>query len=646
MRLGEEVDQRFGDDRADAVDRIDFLAPRLRACGVAQRGEIAKVARQAARIGLANMAYAERIDEAIDRNRATRLDRREYVARRDFAKALALAQWRPILAVTRGKRKNIGGGLDEAFIEKQFDLLVAEAFDVKRVTRAEMLELLDRLRRTDERASAAPHDVGDAGLLVDLSQRSGPAGGADEIAVLILREHERLCPPGPLVEEHFENLRNDIAGALDAHRIADAHILARDLVLVVQRRVRHDHAADGHRLEFCHRRQRSRAPDLNLDSLDNCRRLFRWKLMRRGPARAARDEAEPLLQRETVDLVDNAVDVIAERRALRLDGAKMSEHFRFRMTQPGQRICRQAKARECFDHPVLGLRGQSADLAPCVSEESQRTPRCNVRIELAQRTRRSVARIGEYLFVRCLLALVQRGKIGMRHVNFAANFENFWRAVKFLRDRLNRLHIARDVLAFKTIAARRRLNQAPMFEAQRARQPVDLRLRRHSEISGFGKAEKASHAIAKFADFLVGKNVAERQHRHCVPHLGEFFRWRGANAPVLRVGASQCRKRCLDRRIALAQGVVFRVGNNRRVLAVIALVVLGDLRAELRVFLARFGRGQGFDRRLLGHGGKLSQALAGRKPSSARWPASSASSGAIQAKSGIWWRAQVNWRLA
>ena len=148
----------------------------------------------------------------------------------------------------------------------------------------------------------------------------------------------------PLVEHDFENLRDDVAGALHDDGVADAHAEPRDLVLVVQRRVGDDDAADGDGLQFGDRRQRAGAPDLDLDRVDDRRRALGGELVRGGPARAARDEAEPLLQREVVDLVDDAVDVVAERRALRLDGAIMREHLLGRPAQLGQRIDRQAEA--------------------------------------------------------------------------------------------------------------------------------------------------------------------------------------------------------------------------------------------------------------------------------------------------------------
>ena len=63
----------------------------------AQRGEIAEMAREPARIGLADMADAERVEEAVERDRAPRLDRREQIARRGLAEAFPFLQRRRAL---------------------------------------------------------------------------------------------------------------------------------------------------------------------------------------------------------------------------------------------------------------------------------------------------------------------------------------------------------------------------------------------------------------------------------------------------------------------------------------------------------------------------------------------------------------------
>ena len=179
---------------------------------------------------------------------------------------------RPALAVARGEGEDVGGDLDQPLLEEQLDLLVAEPLDVEGVARAEMLEALDRLRGADEAAGAAAHDVGLAGLLVDLAQRRRAADRADEISVVVLREDVGLRAVRPLVGDDFEDLRDDVAGALDDDRVADPHVEPRDLVLVVQRGVGDDDAADGDGLELGDRRQRAGAADLDLDRFDDRRR--------------------------------------------------------------------------------------------------------------------------------------------------------------------------------------------------------------------------------------------------------------------------------------------------------------------------------------------------------------------------------------
>ena len=136
-----------------------------------------------------------------------------------------------------------------------------------------------------------------------------------------------FCALRALRFNHAENLRNDVAGALDDDGIADAHVFPRDLVLVVQRGVLHHHAADGHRLELGHRRQRAGASDLDLDVAQDRGRLLGGKFVGDGIARRARDEAEALLKIEPVELIDDAVDVVVEAGAPALDVAVGVEHL-------------------------------------------------------------------------------------------------------------------------------------------------------------------------------------------------------------------------------------------------------------------------------------------------------------------------------
>ena len=99
----------------------------------------------------------------------------------------------------------------------------------------------------------------------------------------------RLAAARRLSCDHAENLRDDVAGTLDRHGIADANVEPLDLFLVVQGGVLHNHAADRHRLELGDRRQRAGAADLDLDVLEHGGRVLGGKFMRDRPARRLRE---------------------------------------------------------------------------------------------------------------------------------------------------------------------------------------------------------------------------------------------------------------------------------------------------------------------------------------------------------------------
>src|SRR5262249_57936644 len=93
----------------------------------------------------------------------------------------------------------------------------------------EMLEMLDLLIGTSELTAAA----GDRAFL------PGCGGVTNNRRVQEARtaagKFVWLCILRPLLHNDFEHLRDDVAGALDANRVADAHIEPLDLVGIVQR---------------------------------------------------------------------------------------------------------------------------------------------------------------------------------------------------------------------------------------------------------------------------------------------------------------------------------------------------------------------------------------------------------------------------
>ena len=406
----------------------------------------------------------------------------------------------------------------------------------------------------------------------------------------------------PLIEHHVDDLRDNVTSALDRHRVTDPDVGAAadrvavvadalDVVVVVQRGVLHHDAADRHRLEFGDRRQCAGAADLDFDVAQHRGGLLGSELVRDRPARAARHKTEPLLPVEPVELIDDAVDVVVELGTPLTDAAVKRQHLIHRADNLGKRVDLETDLAEPFDHAGLRRRGLVGDLAPRVGEEVQRTRRGDARVLLPQRTGRRVARVGEHLLLGRGLALVEREEVGPGHVDFAADLArrgNF--ALQLVRDLLDGPHIGGDVLAFEAVAARRGDGQLTVLVAQRHRQPVDLRLGHERKRLVFLQVEEAADAVDKVLHLLGVERVLERQHRHRVAHLGEAARGRRADLARQAFQRLQVGKLRLDRLVAPPQRVVFCVGNGRRVLLVVGLVVLLDLGFEARVLALRLAR--------------------------------------------------------
>ena len=64
------------------------------------------------------------------------------------------------------------------------------------------------------------------------------------------RKHEGLTVCGTLIEQNLNDLRDHITRTLDDDRIANADVLARDFIFIVQGRIGDDDAADRHRLQL------------------------------------------------------------------------------------------------------------------------------------------------------------------------------------------------------------------------------------------------------------------------------------------------------------------------------------------------------------------------------------------------------------
>jgi hypothetical protein len=110
----------------------------------------------------------------------------------------------------------------------------------------------------------------------------------------LVRLGVRLAPVG----HRSDDLRDDLAGALHLHPVADAEVLVPDQLEIVQRRQLHDRTADLDGLEHGERVDRARAADVDLDVQELRFGDVRRELARDGPAwLTAANDAKLLLER-------------------------------------------------------------------------------------------------------------------------------------------------------------------------------------------------------------------------------------------------------------------------------------------------------------------------------------------------------------
>src|SRR5204862_4867972 len=112
-------------------------------------------------------------------------------------------------------------------------------------------------------------------------------------------------------------------------------------------------------------------------------------------ARRPADHAEPLLQGEVVDLVNDTVDVVGQLRPLGGDLVVEGERLIDAAAEPGARVDGESPAAELRQRLVMGTGEGGARLAPGIGEEFERAAGSDRGIELAQRSSGGVARVGE-----------------------------------------------------------------------------------------------------------------------------------------------------------------------------------------------------------------------------------------------------------
>src|SRR5690606_38016617 len=350
-----------------------------------------------------------------------------------------------------------------------------------------------RLRRTDQASGTAPDGF------APLPHGVAAASRAD------IGKFVGLAVGGPLFRHDVQDLRDDIAGALDDDSISNANVApvadrlaaasnAPYVVLVVQRGIGHDHAPHRHRLQTGDRRKRTGAPHLKVAAVEHRHRLFRCKFMRGSPAWAARAEAETLLEVQPVYLVDDAVYVIRDFRTFGLDLVVMRQKLLDRVAAHHAVIDRKAPIAEAPDDVILRLRQGLADLAPRISKKPQGPRAGNLRILLTQASSSAVARI-----CNCLASLGQSllegEEIVAAHVDLAAHLDHVGRIVRQgLRNIRYGANVRGDILAGGAIAPGGTGDKPAVLVTQRHGKAVDLRLSREDDLALGREGQEPAHA--------------------------------------------------------------------------------------------------------------------------------------------------------
>ena len=209
----------------------------------------------------------------------------------------------------RRNAKGVDGDVDEGEVYKLLGHGVAEAVDVEALLAGEVDEPAD----------------------LHLARRGAElVGGLFAVAGRIEAEFleagfevERSGFGGAFLQHDPEDLRDDLAGLLDADGIAFADVLAGDLVGVVQRRAGDRRTGEQDGVEFGDGRDGAGAADLHADLAEDGLGLVRRELERHGPVRELARRAGAALVFETIDLHHGAVgregEVAAEDVEL-LDG--------------------------------------------------------------------------------------------------------------------------------------------------------------------------------------------------------------------------------------------------------------------------------------------------------------------------------------
>src|SRR5690606_12005890 len=425
----------------------------------------------------------------------------------------------------------------------------------------------------------------------------GALGRHDELALAAVAQ----------VGDRAEDLGDDVAGLAQHHRVADEDPFGLDDVLVVQGGELDLRPGDGDRLDLGVGRDPARAAHAHADVDQLGVDLLGRVLVRDGPARGARGGAEAALERDLVQLHDDAVDLVRHGVAVL---AVVRDELPDALDAVDHLVVRRGGQAPGLEQvvsvgPAGVAPGEALQRADAVHQHVQRAGGGHARVLLPQRTGRRVARVGEGLVAGGHQAGVELLELLHREEDLAPDLHQVGHllAGEPVGDLRDGADVGRDVLTGAAVAAGRRAGEAAPLVGEVDGQAVDLELAQEVELL---VAQLPVDALDPGGEILVVEGVVQGEHARAVLDGGELRLVRPRDLPGRRVGRAQ-RGGLLLQGLQLAQQPVeLGVADHGRVVHVVPEAVLLDLLRELYVLLARLG----------GHARRLRLLVAGHRGSS------------------------------
>ncbi len=408
----------------------------------------------------------------------------------------------------------------------------------------------------------------------------------------LLRRLDAAGPLGAALRQRRHDLRDHVARAHHHHLVADPYVLARQVLLVVEGGRGDCDAAHLDRLQHRKGHQVAGAADVPDDVEQLRRRRRRRELPGDRPARLTAHHAQLAPERPLVDLDDYAVDLVVELVATLLPPAAALHHRLDAGVVVGVGVDLEAALAQPLDLLAMGGEVETAGRADAVAPDRKRSFGGERGVQLADRARGRVPRVGKGRFAGLGAAFVEGLEVGDRQVDLAPDFDQGRRVVDAQRDRLDRSQVLGHVLADAPVAAGCAADEDAVLIGERYRQPVDLRLGGVAELGGgdVEALEVVADARLPGPQLLLVAGVAEREHLLGVLDLGKALKRRRPDALRGRVGRAHLGVLRLDRPQLVEQRVVLVVADRRVVEDVVAAVVLRQLLPQLSGALLGPGR--------------------------------------------------------